>query len=1083
MGKIKKRFISMFVVIATIMTMMPIQFLTSEKAAYAANPELVAESINELQVDAYIDQFKVYAEGKAGNLNENIDPETGIKHYTSDSYIKPFYLTLPSVHTKNERDLVKNKIDQINKELNSGSSAFVEGTTKLTMYAVENLDVSVTKVNEISVDALTADGTNVLSTLGINISQPDYGTTNNNIIKDSGYIKISDVPVGVNKIKYDITGKLKTIEYTVNIVRNQDGKLIASAVGDPNVQINDKHVFTSNNNIVINNGTSYAGGNQDPISLEFNQFIGVSDVNSTQIAEYKSAIEKEETKYNNSKPLLYNATAIPSEGNNMQYEWQIKNSLTALFYKIGINDVTSIGSATVDVYINGKKSDADVSGNTITGFLGSDNLASQDQFIVIGLNMDNQNSASLSKCYSIEIKYPNADSDTDYSLSNAGILKAQSSDDHDVKAYIGKTFTQINRKDGNNNTYTEYNGTFYVDPRAAKISMAPVLISNQVETEFYKTITKLNSSTDKEEEVRVSGATMNDGFNEYYDFSGNDPKFKIDVKDKKTGKVVARYIYNVEIIQDAGSVFDVDFIFDDNETGSKDGTYLTTEGSDVPKTFAQAKNYDNRTTFNLYPENKGSVKISLQNRTSNNEYFKVWLSDSVDGNNYTEANESKENTIDPETYARRSELTIDYGKAKRIVVQAYYDKFQDVTDESGNTSKELVKSYPLDKKYTFYLPENITDSDTDNTVKSDDASLNNIKVKGETLYNLDTDKNGFSSDSYNYRVTVPKGQTTAILTVNPADENVKSIIASVAGSSDTTYNIYPNEATELMLDSSGVTDLQIVVTAQNGKDTKQYNLTIINSTKGESSKLKDLILSSGDFSFDPDELTTKVQVESSVNSISITPVAEDSKAKITVDGQKFSGKPVKISLTGKQNTEVDIEVESEDGESTTTYTLKIKRVSVIQDDDDGNQGITEDVYYDYDNDCWVDTSKYDEWGVVNNRVMYFDKRGRQVKDRWIVTGRKWYYLNEAGYRATGWKVDNETGQRYYMDNTTGEMKLGMMYLNGNWYYLGTTGVMHTGWLWLNNNWYYFTENGEMITNQTMVIDGKEYRFATDGRIY
>ena len=115
--------------------------------------------------------------------------------------------------------------------------------------------------------------------------------------------------------------------------------------------------------------------------------------------------------------------------------------------------------------------------------------------------------------------------------------------------------------------------------------------------------------------------------------------------------------------------------------------------------------------------------------------------------------------------------------------------------------------------------------------------------------------------------------------------------------------------------------------------------------------------------------------------------------------------------------------------------------------------------------------------------MYFDKRGRQVKDRWIYTGRKWYYINEAGYRATGWKVDNETGQRYYMDNTTGEMKYGMMYLNGSWYYLGTTGVMHTGWLWLNNNWYYFTENGEMITNQTMVIDGKQYRFATDGRIY
>ena len=287
-----------------------------------------------------------------------------------------------------------------------------------------------------------------------------------------------------------------------------------------------------------------------------------------------------------------------------------------------------------------------------------------------------------------------------------------------------------------------------------------------------------------------------------------------------------------------------------------------------------------------------------------------------------------------------------------------------------------------------------------------------------------------------------------------------------------------------MLNSSGITDLEITVTAQNGKKTEVYNLSIINNSKGGSSKLKDLILSSGDFNFDSDVYTTKVQVEQSVNKISITPIAEDSKAKITINGQKFTGKPISVSLAGKQTTEVDIEVESEDGESTTTYTLKIKRVSVISDDDsDNNQGTTEDIYYDYDNDCWVDTTKYDEWGTIKNRVMYFDKRGRQVKDRWIYTGKKWYYLNEAGYRATGWKIDDETGQRYYMDNVTGEMKMGWMNLNGSWYYLGTTGVMHTGWLWLNNNWYYFTENGEMITNQSMVIDGKMYRFATDGRIY
>ncbi|MGN0144889.1 MAG: cadherin-like beta sandwich domain-containing protein, partial [Clostridium sp.] len=360
--------------------------------------------------------------------------------------------------------------------------------------------------------------------------------------------------------------------------------------------------------------------------------------------------------------------------------------------------------------------------------------------------------------------------------------------------------------------------------------------------------------------------------------------------------------------------------------------------------------------------------------------------------------------------------------------------------------------------------------------------LSNIKVKGQTLYNLDTDKNGFNSDSYNYKVTVPKDQESAILTVTAEDDNVKSISAAVSGT-DIAYDLVSGEQTELMLNSSGITDFEITVTAQDGKSVKVYNLSIINNTKGGSSKLKDIILSEGDFKFDPDDDTTKVQVEQHINKIYVTPVAEDPKAKITVDGQKYKGTPISISLTGKQITEVEIEVESEDGENTTTYLLKIKRTNNIDDKEDENTGLTEDIYYDYDNDCWVDTTKYDEWGTIKGKVMYFDKKGRQVKSRWIRTDNKWYYINESGYRATGWKVDIETGQRYYMDNVTGEMKIGWMNLNGSWYYLGTTGIMHTGWLWLNNNWYYFTENGEMIANQTMQIDGKIYRFATDGRIY
>ncbi|ETJ25271.1 hypothetical protein Q604_UNBC17876G0002, partial [human gut metagenome] len=47
-------------------------------------------------------------------------------------------------------------------------------------------------------------------------------------------------------------------------------------------------------------------------------------------------------------------------------------------------------------------------------------------------------------------------------------------------------------------------------------------------------------------------------------------------------------------------------------------------------------------------------------------------------------------------------------------------------------------------KYIFFIPANINSSDTDDNQKSDNAVLSNIKVKGQTLYNLDEDKNGFT---------------------------------------------------------------------------------------------------------------------------------------------------------------------------------------------------------------------------------------------------------------------------------------------------------------------------------------------------
>lgn len=115
--------------------------------------------------------------------------------------------------------------------------------------------------------------------------------------------------------------------------------------------------------------------------------------------------------------------------------------------------------------------------------------------------------------------------------------------------------------------------------------------------------------------------------------------------------------------------------------------------------------------------------------------------------------------------------------------------------------------------------------------------------------------------------------------------------------------------------------------------------------------------------------------------------------------------------------------------------------------------------------------------------MYFDKKSRQVKNAWVSTGGKYYYLNNLGYRASGWKVDDKTGQTYYLDPTNGEMRKGWMNLNNSWYYLGLNGVMKKGWLNLNGKWYYFTPNGQMVVNQSMYIDDGVYKFGQDGAMY
>ena len=1047
MKKLNKRFISLLVVFVSIVSFIPIQFGVNIKTANAAtNGEYAKSAVDISDLDFNIEVARK-SDNSTTKLTSVYDSIDSIDVYSDDVTSSTYDISVLDDTWSNT---------DIEKYINGKASSYPNDSTKeYSFISVKSKKVKINKINKISVEDLSSS--QALSDLGIQVSEFD----------ENGKLgsRIENLPYGANNIQYSILVTYRKITY----IKDDAGNINYSEE-----VVSEDEDYETDKALMINSATTFLNEKIDPLIID--QYIGSRDV------------DNEQTKYNNSRPLKYTGTVVPDIKDKREeiglnatdvesparYTTDLFDSTTALDYTMTY-DGELTGNAIV--YVNGVK-DTSITTSVDSSNEQSDisgtvkNVQQNQNFIMVKLPTDDD---TIEKTYCFELRFDLSSTDRDYSIKKANITKQEGNSDSDIKAYIGKKFTTTDEKNpddevnfsGETNVKV-YHGEITIDKAAEKININPELVTGK------KVIYKLSSQYVDENGVtqKDNNPTIGSGDGLQYISYKTGGKIMLRVYQDTTGDgetlgpILARYEFDVNEPETPAEIFDINLMFDNNENSE---TYLTQQGVSSQKVSFNKGRY----SYNLYTSDDENVNIGLDpsGRTSKNEYIRVWLSDSLSGN-YYEADESKNNVF-ISGGERDYRLDINFGKAKRIKVQAYYDDVEDDVNQG---------SYTIGSSYEFYLVNNFDSSDSDSDGKSDNAQLSNVKIKGQTLYDADTEKKGFDSDSYNYEVTVDKETESVILNVVPEDDSVKSIVAKISGT-DTNYQLNSGEETEFMLNSSGTTKVNIEVTAEDGKTTKTYIITITNNTKSTNSKLKNVILSSGDFEFDPDDYTTKVQVEQSVSKISITPIPEDSNAEITVDDQDFTGKPISVSLLGEQTKEIDIEVKSEDGESTTTYTLKIKRVSTISDDDSDDEGITEDVYYDYDEDCWVDTSKYEEWGTIKNRVMYFDKKGHQVKDRWIRTGNKWYYINESGYRSTGWKIDSETEQRYYMDNVTGEMKTGWMNLNSAWYYLGTTGVMHTGWLWLNNNWYYFTEDGEMIINQTMFIDGKLYRFGTDGAIY
>lgn len=1069
MRKINKKFIALLMVFTSVVSFLPVGFSGQEAKADV----LTDASTSRINVD-----------GSSTSLTRRTDSTINEEIYNTKSLESAFDISVKNVSkatnewvadSKNQKTSITGVIGQkvILQSINGTKLVTSDGVTP------NQAGYDIVKGMGINVSGnLVSDGS-VSNDSQLNSISTDSNNTNVGPIQVDGIndprigVRIQDLPAGVDKITYTVQVDTIAVTYTPTLDSNGNPTTSGTAAAG---SVATKTVSKS---ITIEHGSDYAISKID--SMLFKAYVG-----DATAFDSTDTIQDSTKNKNNTVPFLYLTTTKPDSNMALRYKFDVPDSLSALKYVMTFGNMLQLNNG-IDLYKNGVKAaqgtDYSLSGQSLTGDLSNPNQA---DLIVIRVKSVNSTSTgtstttNISKAYSIEIRYNKLSSDKDYSLSKAGITKLNYDSNTGVEAYIGKTFTVTENSSG----FKEYTGNIYIDPRAEMISIDPTLIRDKSTVAYVVT----NNYVDSTGTTRVKKSVLKNG-KQFIDFMASTSKnqLQVDVYPGQNGSVtdsstiLARYILNVN--QESSSSFSMGLTF--GTTGVA-AVYLTQPGvkENVINNFTT-----DRRTYDLYygSPDVDTVKVTFSGtRSSLNEYIRVWLADDVDSSNLTEAQASVNNTPQSNNSNLRNEsLNVNVGTAKKMVVQAYYDEFQYNTDGSaklGSDGNQVYNSYPVGDTYVFYLPENYTSTTPSAGEQSSDASLILLKASGYTLTDSNG-KTGFSTSVFDYSTTVNKDDTTVKLTATANDDNVKSIVASINGS-DQTYTLGSGEEEELPLNSSGTTTIKILVTAQDGSTTQTYSVVVSNNTKSSNANLKNVILNVGDYTFDPSADVTKVRVDPNVTSIKVTPIPEDSKSTASVNGDTYSSTAITVSLKGSQKTEISIEVTSEDGEQSKTYILDIYRVDTAswEDSSDSSSSDTDDQYYDEYNDTWVDLSKYEEWGTVNGKPAYFDKHNRQVKNSWISTGGKYYYLNNLGYRASGWKVDSTTGQSYYLDTTTGEMKKGWINLNNTWYYLDLNGVMHKGWLYLNGKWYYFTPNGQMVINQSMYIDNKSYMFGQDGAV-
>ncbi|VTR54350.1 Endoglucanase precursor [Actinobacillus pleuropneumoniae] len=185
----------------------------------------------------------------------------------------------------------------------------------------------------------------------------------------------------------------------------------------------------------------------------------------------------------------------------------------------------------------------------------------------------------------------------------------------------------------------------------------------------------------------------------------------------------------------------------------------------------------------------------------------------------------------------------------------------------------------------------------------------------------------FNPDQETYMMPVPHGTTEVSVTPTTMDS---AATLTVNGASR-----FSGAETKIQLDADGSTDINIIVTAQNGITTT-YDVNVVEQAPSNNAFLRNIQPTMGSLSpaFSQNQFDYEVAVPYPVVEIGITPELADSHASYTLhlDGKAITDAEAQhISLLPGVTGVLEIEVTAQNGVDQQSYQVNVKRASPAKD--------------------------------------------------------------------------------------------------------------------------------------------------------